>query len=269
MWNIYSQDLSQVYNGCIVILKYNDIPITVAMLTLHDKNIYVSHFGTDPEYEGKGYGKKTLNAIKKYAIDNGFENVRLDCDKSVCDFYKKCGFIMDTLHSTSNTYFYDWNSSINDIEENIDSLCNIRFEKNRTNKEENNKIIGIINLSISLSVQNIYSRYDTLFRRYTTLGNLGEAIIIIYDNNIPVCACYVHLHETKILYINYISTKIIENIENSIEYEKFLINYIKLYINEKNYNSFIINYLTPDGIKLYLSYGMNKYSNTSVIYDRV
>jgi len=42
------------------------------------KNIYIDDLTTLPDYRSKGYGKKILDWIRQYALDNGVANIHLD-----------------------------------------------------------------------------------------------------------------------------------------------------------------------------------------------
>ena len=268
-YGIYPNELVEFRSSCISLLKQDNKPISVCFLCFHDeeKLIDLSHFGTTPEYQGLGYGKKLLNSIKKYAIENGYEKIRLDCSKDVCGVYEKCGFVMDKLKSTEWTIYFDWDTTMLDnIIENTDPLCEIIFEKNRTETKsfKEKKIIHNIrmNMPYTRNIHHISSGYnlDGCYDNY----DVGNVFIIITDEfDIPVCACYLHQEnkDIKTLRIDNIHTK-------NEDYEIYLIEQIKKYINENNYESFMIETTNLEGIVFYEKCGMIKNSDISIIYNK-
>ncbi len=58
---------------------------------------YVHHLAVDPEYQGKGYGKKMMEEITKKFTEMKVHKVHLFIEKrnsSVVEFYKKLGWYM-------------------------------------------------------------------------------------------------------------------------------------------------------------------------------
>lgn len=58
------------------------------------RSLYFHKLAIHPEYAGRGFGKIALDEVRNYAISNGFEWVRLDCDdrEPLHNFYSNSGY---------------------------------------------------------------------------------------------------------------------------------------------------------------------------------
>lgn len=73
-----------------------------------DNSIYLYSLEVNPDYRGKGYGKKLLNKCHDIVQDLGFSYVLLitDCDNNVAqDMYKKLGYKIHQTDGIKDFYY--------------------------------------------------------------------------------------------------------------------------------------------------------------------
>lgn len=52
--------------------------VPVVWLTPNTNNIYIHRLSVHPDYQGKGHAQKLMDFVENYAIENGFDSLRLD-----------------------------------------------------------------------------------------------------------------------------------------------------------------------------------------------
>ena len=82
---------------------------TFQMLKKSDGVLYVRKIATDPDFEGKGIGKKNMRYIEEYASEHGYKRICLDVYKKssrAVNFYKRCGFTI--IGETKARFFSEY-----------------------------------------------------------------------------------------------------------------------------------------------------------------
>ncbi len=55
--------------------------------------IHLQDLWVDEAHRGRGYGRRLITALEKYATSKSFHNINtVSCDFQAPEFYKKCGF---------------------------------------------------------------------------------------------------------------------------------------------------------------------------------
>ncbi|MBP7785715.1 GNAT family N-acetyltransferase [Patescibacteria group bacterium] len=82
--------LSQFDNTSWIIIKKSNKIIGFAQYDLEDQNLY--QIQIDPDYQGKGYGKKLYRYIEKEFIKNNKNKISLNATLNAKRFYTSLGF---------------------------------------------------------------------------------------------------------------------------------------------------------------------------------
>lgn len=78
-----------------VLVDNNTIVGYLAFKIKHNNTIWIDQFIIDKKYRNKGYGKFFIDEIFKYAKDNKYKRVELNCwifNKEALNFYEELGF---------------------------------------------------------------------------------------------------------------------------------------------------------------------------------
>jgi GNAT superfamily N-acetyltransferase len=85
-----------LYNGTGIhyMLPYN---VTISKKSMNEdlnKTLFVMDLIIHTDYHRQGHGTKMLEMVKQYALENGYENIIIECEdeSSFCSFYEKNGF---------------------------------------------------------------------------------------------------------------------------------------------------------------------------------
>lgn len=83
--------------GLIVITEMEDAEYhQVKWLIKNDKNLYIHRLAVHPNFQGKGFAQKLMDFAEKYALENGYNSIRLDTfsqNKRNQQFYEKRKYI--------------------------------------------------------------------------------------------------------------------------------------------------------------------------------
>jgi ribosomal protein S18 acetylase RimI-like enzyme len=83
--------------GLIVLTENEDAEYhNVKWLTKNNKNLYIHRLAVDPKFQGKGYAQKLMDFAEKYAMENGYNSIRLDTfseNKRNLQFYEQRNYI--------------------------------------------------------------------------------------------------------------------------------------------------------------------------------
>ena len=255
-------DLKRHKNGCIVLLTVNGIPVSVCYIKIHyrsdvDLTIYVSDVGTSPENEHKGYGKYMLNRVKEFAVKNGFNEIVLERDENVKEFYEKCGFIIDPENCT-----YFWNQSISNIDPVIENYS-IQFEHNRYDNKFGDKLKGLRSLE-DLNYFPCYPNYQYICSDYEDCYSsfYNGIFVIINLGDKPVAACFLKSNEEN---KNELELLIMSALVSEERYDKFLMEEVKNYMRENNVSIINVRRSTPNGKAFFAECGMSIQENNHII----
>ncbi len=104
--------ISDVVEDDYVAISYlGQEPISVCLLkkNLHKtKRFFVSCFGTHIEKQKKGYGSTFIDGLKSLSVQLEFDDITLDCEDYLIDFYTKRGFVKDEAKSYPDNHFLQW-----------------------------------------------------------------------------------------------------------------------------------------------------------------
>ncbi|MFO7674605.1 MAG: GNAT family N-acetyltransferase [Lutibacter sp.] len=83
--------------GLIVLTENEDAEYQdVKWLTKNHKNLYIHRLAVDPKFQGKGYAQKLMDFAEKYALENGYNSIRLDTfseNKRNLKFYEQRNYV--------------------------------------------------------------------------------------------------------------------------------------------------------------------------------
>ena len=80
-------------NGTMYVLEDNGVKAECVVLDEGDGVLEIKNIATDPQFQGKGYGKALIEFItKKYQGDYSILQVGTGDSPSTIPFYEKCGF---------------------------------------------------------------------------------------------------------------------------------------------------------------------------------
>ena len=80
-------------NGTMYVLEDNGVKAECVVLDVGDGVLEIKNIATDPQFQGKGYGKALIEFItKKYQGDYSILQVGTGDSPSTIPFYEKCGF---------------------------------------------------------------------------------------------------------------------------------------------------------------------------------
>lgn len=138
---------------------------------------------------GKGYMKKLLDFSYKYCFDNGFDFLFLvPAEKSLFDYYEKCGFIDFGVH---RKHIFDGNTPV--TKEKLDFQYEIEFDKSILEYWKNSCIIyggEISNIGLCFDDDNMVIRnaecdYIDIPEKYKQNGNVIQGNITFGEEYFP------------------------------------------------------------------------------------
>lgn len=91
--DIEDDDLSKEGNADHV-LAYNKEQVvgTLFLLPVKEATVQMKQVAVDPDFQGKGIGKKLVKSAEKCAIDKGIKTIRLHARINAWPFYQSCGY---------------------------------------------------------------------------------------------------------------------------------------------------------------------------------
>ena len=113
--NAFSVAESKIFPEWITKAIYADeLIVGFIMYTIENENmeLYICRFMIDSKYQGKGYGKATLDIIRTIALDNGkVKRIKLSTEKENSNgirIYKKFGFKdMNIMEDGEEVFVYE------------------------------------------------------------------------------------------------------------------------------------------------------------------
>jgi len=83
--------------GLMVLTENEDAEYQdVKWLTKNHKNLYIHRLAVHPKFQGKGYAQKLMDFAENYALENGYNSIRLDTfsqNKRNQQFYEQRNYI--------------------------------------------------------------------------------------------------------------------------------------------------------------------------------
>lgn len=100
-------------NGTMYILEDDGVKAECVVLDVGGGVLEIKNIATDPQFQGKGYGKVLIEfIIKKYQGDYSILQVGTGDSPSTIPFYEKCGFIRS--HIIKNFFVDNYDHPIYD-----------------------------------------------------------------------------------------------------------------------------------------------------------
>jgi len=114
-------DKSRVY-----VLDDDGVKAQAAVIELNEKQLEVKNLATDPNFQGRGYGKKMLEYVASLYAGSGKELLVGTGDSPLTvPFYEKCGFVRS--HLLENFFIDNYDHPI--IEEGIQLIHMVYLKK--------------------------------------------------------------------------------------------------------------------------------------------
>lgn len=89
------------------ILIMEDIyPVSTCRIDITDKTTAnIERVATHPNYQGKNYGRKAIEAAEKWLIEEGIESIYINSRTAVQGFYEKLGYAAEDSQVTGEGTF--------------------------------------------------------------------------------------------------------------------------------------------------------------------
>ncbi len=97
-----------IQKGRVYVLDDDGVKSQIVVVELNENQLEVKNLATDPEFQGRGYGKKLLEYVSRLHEGSGKELLVGTGDSPLTvPFYEKCGFLRSHIVENFFTYNYD------------------------------------------------------------------------------------------------------------------------------------------------------------------
>ena len=111
--------------GTMYILEDNGVKAECVVLDVGDGVLEIKNIATDPQFQGKGYGKALIEFIvKKYQGEYSILQVGTGDSPSTIPFYEKCGFVHS--HIVENFFLDNYDHPIYDGDVQLTDMVYLR-----------------------------------------------------------------------------------------------------------------------------------------------
>ena len=111
--------------GTMYILEDNGVKAECVVLDVGDGVLEIKNIATDPQFQGKGYGKALIEFIvKKYRGKYSILQVGTGDSPSTIPFYEKCGFVRS--HIVENFFLDNYDHPIYDGDVQLTDMVYLR-----------------------------------------------------------------------------------------------------------------------------------------------
>ena len=111
--------------GTMYVLEDNGVKAECVVLDVGDGVLEIKNIATDPQFQGKGYGKALIEFItKKYQGDYSILQVGTGDSPSTIPFYEKCGFTRS--HVIKNFFADNYDHPISDGDVRLTDMIYLR-----------------------------------------------------------------------------------------------------------------------------------------------
>ena len=111
--------------GTMYILEDNGVKAECVVLDVGDGVLEIKNIATDPQFQGKGYGKALIEFIvKKYRGKYSILQVGTGDSPSTIPFYEKCGFVRS--HIVENFFIDNYDQPIYDGDVQLTDMVYLR-----------------------------------------------------------------------------------------------------------------------------------------------
>ena len=111
--------------GTMYILEDNGVKAECVVLDVGDGVLEIKNIATDPQFQGKGYGKALIEFIvKKYRGKYSILQVGTGDSPSTIPFYEKCGFVRS--HIVENFFIDNYDHPIYDGDVQLTDMVYLR-----------------------------------------------------------------------------------------------------------------------------------------------
>ena len=111
--------------GTMYILEDNGVKAECVVLDVGDGVLEIKNIATDPQFQGKGYGKALIEFIvKKYQGEYSILQVGTGDSPSTIPFYEKCGFVRS--HIVENFFLDNYDHPIYDGDVQLTDMVYLR-----------------------------------------------------------------------------------------------------------------------------------------------